>query len=255
METMLRQKIPVESCPPADHGGRDTLRKSLLTGEPGIYAKLADHQTAEAWFGRPVMQTLQLWTDSFNVEFKLEIPEVSLAIESLRCSVYGHFRYGHNGFGLKGEIAINARYLFGQRSSWEVLGTLLHELLHAWQQAYGKPGKGNYHNREFREKAQSLGLFIDKRGVTGYAAESPFKDVLRRYEVDVPFFEIPLPREKPVGESKLKKWSCGCTNVWCAKAELNARCLKCGSRFRWVLPEKRVGMITMGIEPEGNDET
>lgn len=204
--------------------------------KPGIYRGLADHQVTETWFGRPLMETFQIWADRFNVEFNLEIPEVSLAIDWLRCSVYGHFRGGHNGFGLKGEIALNVRYLFGQRESWEVLGTLLHELLHAWQQAHGKPGKNNYHNRQFRDKAKSLGLLIDKRGVTGYAAESPFKDLLRRFDVDVPFFEVPLPKEKVKGDSKLKKWSCGCINVWCAKAELDARCMKCGQRFQRVMP-------------------
>ncbi len=197
----------------------------------GIYQGLADHQVTETWFGRPMMETLRLWADRFIVEFNLEIPEVSLAIDHLRCDRYGHFRYGHNGFGLKGEIALNVRYLFGQRESWEVLGTLLHELLHAWQQAHGKPGKNNYHNREFCEKAKSLGLLIDKRGVTGYAAESPFKDLLRRFDVDVPFFEMPLPKEKVKGDSKLKKWSCGCTNARCAVADFAARCLKCGRVF------------------------
>lgn len=215
---------------------RKTPHTNSSTGN--VYQNLARHQKTESWFGKDIIETLQLWAGRFNEEFKLEIPEVSLAIDSLRCTTLGHFRYGHNGFGLKGEIALNIRYLFGQREAWEVLGTLLHELLHAWQQAHGKPGKGNYHNREFRDKAKSLGLLIDKRGVTGYAAESLFKDMLRRFDVVVPFFEVPLPRVRDKGNSKLKKWSCGCFNVWCAKPDLDARCMKCGQRFRRDLPDQ-----------------
>jgi hypothetical protein len=203
-----------------------------------IYHGLARHQQAESWFGKDLATTLQTWTERFNFEFKLEVSTVALAIDRLRCTKYSHFRHGHNGFGLKGEIAINTLYLCGQRPAWQVLGTLLHELLHAWQEEHGKPGKGNYHNKEFRNKALTLGLMIDKRGATGYAAESPFKDLLRRYEVDVPFFKVPIPQTRTKGDSKLKKWSCGCINIWCAKSELDARCMICSRRFRRVLPEE-----------------
>ena len=37
---------------------------------------------------------------------------------------FGHYRVGHNGFGLKGEIAVNQRYLIS-RPAWQVLGTIL----------------------------------------------------------------------------------------------------------------------------------
>lgn len=208
-----------------------SIRDGFFTA-PRVYQALAQHQMDEAWFGRPAMLEFQRWATRFNVEFKLEIPEVSLSIDWLRRRSYGHFRSGHNGFGLRGEIALNIRYLFGQREPWEVLGTLLHELLHAWQQAYGKPGKRNYHNRQFREKAAFYGLLVDRRGVTGYAAESLFKDLLRRHDVSVPFFEVPVAEKRHEGTSKLKKWTCGCFNVWCGRPGLQARCLRCGQEFQ-----------------------
>ena len=136
-----------------------------------IYPELAAHQREETCFGRDLIVLLQGWAAKIVVEFKLEIPEVVLCLESLPKNRYAHFRGGHNGFGLRGEIAFNTHYLQGQRELWEVLGTLLHELLHAWQQAHGKPGKGNHHNEEFRRKAWELGLIIDRRGATGYRDE------------------------------------------------------------------------------------
>lgn len=198
---------------------------------PSIYPVLADHQRGEDWPAHDTIVQLQVWAERFNVEFKLDIPEVSLCIERLDIRRCGHFRYGHNGFGLKGEIAINVKYLSGQRAGWETLGTLLHELIHAWQQAHGKHGKGNYHNTQFRAKAAEFGLIVDKRGVTQYAQDSPFQTLLRFHGVDIPDFEQPMVIRRKVGQSKLIKWSCECTNVRVAIPDFRAKCLKCGALF------------------------
>lgn len=199
---------------------------------PEVYHTLAKHQRDETWNGRELIAELQAWADRFIGEFKLDIPEVVLCLDQLSRNRYGQFRYGHNGFGLKGEIAINTRYL-GKRPMWEILGTLLHELVHGWQQAHGTPGKRNHHNTEFREKAEELGLNVDRRGMTNYAAWSPFKELLRRFKVEVPDDEYVSSVKRQPGESKLKKWSCGCpVNVRVAIREFRAVCLNCGQEFR-----------------------
>jgi hypothetical protein len=221
---------------PIGNGGQrgDGFQGTFVEGQssPDVYPVLAQHQRKESWAGQDAIACLQAWTERFIAEFKLDIPEVVLCIDRLPSRRYGHFRGGHNGFGLKGEIAINARYLAGQRQLWEVLGTLLHELLHAWQEVHGTPGKRNHHNAEFQAKARELGLVVDRRGVTGYAANSPFKELLRQCGVSVPDHEVVAPKERPRGESKLKKWSCGCTNVRVAVTDFRAMCLKCGNEFR-----------------------
>jgi hypothetical protein len=43
------------------------------------------------------------------------------------------------------------------------------------------------------------------------------------------------PTVKPKGKSKLKKWSCGCTNIRVAVKEFEAKCLKCGREFELAL--------------------
>jgi hypothetical protein len=197
-----------------------------------IYSVLAKHQRDEAWGGQEMIAELQTWADRFIVEFKLDIGDIALCIDQLPSNRYGHFRHGHNGFGLRGEIAINARYLTDKRELWEVLGTLLHELRHAWQETHGTPGTRNHHNAEFQAKARELGLIIDRRGVTGYAANSPFKELLRQCGVSVPNHEIKAPTARPRGDSKLKKWTCGCTTARVAVADFRARCLKCGNEFK-----------------------
>ncbi len=201
-----------------------------------IYAALAKfQQNAEDWELHHLVRILQVWAERFNLEFKLEIPAISLCVDWLPAFCYGHFRSGRNGFGLINEIAINRKYLVDQ-GAWEVLGTLLHEMLHAWQETYGKPGKNNYHNKEFRDKAHSIGLVIDSRGTQQYLPDSPFFKILEREQVAFPAIKAPLmPAKKKVGSSKLKKWSCCCTppvNVRVAIKDFNAKCLSCNANFQ-----------------------
>src|ERR1700721_2341684 len=76
-----------------------------------IYAVLAKHQRDEGWDRRELVAGLQAWAARFVDEFKLEIKEIALCVDLLPSNQYGHYREGHNGFGLRGEVAINARYL------------------------------------------------------------------------------------------------------------------------------------------------
>jgi len=206
-----------------------------IQASPGVYGVLARHQVSETWHGRNLIESLQEWASPFISEFKLDIPEVVLCVEDLPISSFGGFRCGHDGFGLKGEIALNARHLSGPDGQWEVLGVLLKHLLHAWQQAHGTPSGRCHHNKELRDKAAELGLLVNDKGLLGFAADGPFKELLRRHGVSVPAEKKPIPERRPAGDSKQKKWSCGCTNVRCAVPELYAQCLKCGQVFRKAL--------------------
>jgi hypothetical protein len=215
----------------------DAMHKALSGSEfeqsvPQIYPALAQHQRDEAWAGRGIITELQDWAGRFIVAFKLEIPHVVQCVDHLPRTRYGHFRQGHNGFGLRGEIAVNARYLGQGGAKLEVLGTLLHELLHAWQQAHGTPGKRNHHNAQFRAKALELGLIIDRRGLSGYAADSRLKTFYSGLASSFRTMRWCRRARRPRGDSKLKKWSCGCTNVRVAVADFRAMCLKCGDEFR-----------------------
>ncbi|HYT93871.1 MAG TPA: hypothetical protein VEL76_34445 [Gemmataceae bacterium] len=198
-----------------------------------IYDALAAHQQSEDWGQRDLLTDLHRWVPILVGELKLEIPEVALTVERLRCTRLGHFQPGHNGFGLRGEIAINRSYV-GRHEYWRTLGTLLHELIHAWQQAHGRPGRGNYHNRQFQDKALDYGLVVDRRGCTDYLPDSAFFRLLEKYGVSVPELpQLASPVQTEQGSSKLKKWSCGCTNVRVAVEDFRARCLKpgCGNEF------------------------
>lgn len=204
-----------------------------------INGALKDHATAaEDWGYHELAQLLHEWAERFDNEFGLNIKTPAIQINRIYIRRLGSYQHGRNGFGLRHQVTFNTRYL--ERPVADLLETLFHELLHEWQDLYGKPGKGNYHNREFREKACSYGLLIDQRGRSLGVEQGSFTELLARYGVDTSV--LPLPQKEPVpqddpvmsqpsSESKMKKWSCKCTNVRAA-VELEARCLKCGALFQ-----------------------
>lgn len=197
-----------------------------------VYPALVLHQCNEQWAGRDALNFLHEWAVRFNVQFKLNVPEFVLCLDRLPSKQLGHFRYGHNSFGLRGEIAINSRYVSADREPWELLGVVLHALIHGWQQETGKRRDVHHHDAAFRQKARELGLVVERNGVTGYAAESPFKDLLRQLGIAVPDGEVKPVQIKPAVGSKLVKWTCKCgTNVRVAIEDFRALCLKCNSEF------------------------
>jgi hypothetical protein len=197
-----------------------------------VYGVLGTHQIHEqTWPLRDTLAWLQLWAGRMNEDFGLGLSEVSFCVDWLSARRLGHYRPGTNGFGLRGEVALNERYLH-RREPWQLLGTLLHELLHAWQDVFGKPGKHNYHNKQLREKAYSLGLVIDTKGHTQYLPKSRFFEFLNRFGVETPQFPPRLFVER--GESNLKKWCCQCKppiNVRVAVPHFYSRCLWCGAIY------------------------
>lgn len=182
------------------------------------------------------MENLHIWAGRFILAFNLQTNTPAITIEDLRKGLLGHHRRGRNGFGLRHEIAISRRHLQVDEY-WQVLGTELHELIHAEQEDVGKPGRRNYHNRRYRQRAREFGLIVDERGHQQYAqAPTPFLDLLAKYGVDVP----ELPRSEIVvslaSRSKSKPWICGCKprpiHIQVAISDLRAQCLKCGQMFR-----------------------
>jgi hypothetical protein len=190
----------------------------------------------EDWDYQKHIKFLHEWAERFINEFKLNIETPAIQIDVAHFRQLGSYRFGRNGFGLLREITLNSTYI--ERPIPEILETLFHETLHEWQDLHGKVGKSlairNYHNKEFRKKAMYYGLVVDQWGHSLGVRTGLFKDLLERYGIDTSI--LPLPGNKndiveKFGKSKMKKWTCGCTIVRAA-VELEAQCLKCGSRFR-----------------------
>ena len=153
----------------------------------------------------------------------------------------------------------------------EVYSTLVHEQCHIWQHQYGKPSRSGYHNKEWADKMEDVGLIPSDTGCPGGkktgqnmsdypAGNGKFLEALKDmpYTYKLPFVStegdlvamlinsadgLPpvggrpegahIPR--PSGGKKNKiKYTCSCnTNVW-GKLGLNILCGECGEVFQAV---------------------
>lgn len=64
------------------------------------------------------------------------------------------------------EISLNPQHLMS-RSPIEVAGTLAHEMVHLWQWEHGKRGGRGYHDRQWADKMQEIGLTPSHTGKPG----------------------------------------------------------------------------------------
>jgi len=143
-----------------------------------------------------------------------------------------------NPQGLLFEITMNTEHYVDEQEDgkakkvwgfgkWAQMETLLHEQVHLWQQNFGedpvKPGRV-YHNKEFVEKCESLGLHpLPMLGCHVAVADGVFAQFMTELGIsrpdDVPRWEwtkaggTPIKRDwfrpnKEKGKSSLTKWTC-----------------------------------------------
>jgi hypothetical protein len=99
--------------------------------------------------------------------FDAKLPQCLITLPR-RKRTYGYFspRRFENGIGqVIDEIALNPDHL--KRGDRETLSTLVHEMVHAWQHHYGRPSRTSYHNRQWADKMESVGLMPSDTGVPG----------------------------------------------------------------------------------------
>jgi len=121
-----------------------------------------------------IYSELQHAYDVLNVAlFEAQLPPCLITLQrprrSVRSSLYGYFcgvRWQDQSGVLTAEIALDPRY-FGTQSTEAVLSTLAHEMVHLWQHHDGHPSRTGYHNREFADKTESIGLCPSQTGQPG----------------------------------------------------------------------------------------
>lgn len=112
---------------------------------------------------------LQRAFDFFKVElFGGELPDCLLTLVREK-NTYGYCsykRFGRRSGEQVDELAMNPAY-FASRSIRDTLSTVVHEMVHVWQAAHGKPGRGRYHNVEWADKMEAIGLMPSNTGKPG----------------------------------------------------------------------------------------
>ena len=202
-------------------------------------AIMENEKDAHDWALNDLASELYWFVDFFNIAFfkGQPVPVPAISFERTNINNLGHYVLGRNSLGLLENININRVHL--NRPLYDILATLIHEMCHAWQKIYGTPSKSWFHNKEFQFKMLELGIICDNKGCH-LGLGDPFVFMLKKHSISFTnmfdldgFIKIP-PKAKPKGKSKLKKWTCGCTNIRVAISDLEAKCLKCGNMFELV---------------------
>ena len=110
---------------------------------------------------------LQLAFNHFNrVLFDGQLPSCLLNLSRKR-SAGGFFapERWEKGDTVVHEISLNPNHLTPPMI--EVMGTLVHEMAHLWQEEFGMPGRRGYHNVEWADKMEKIGLIPTATGKPG----------------------------------------------------------------------------------------
>jgi hypothetical protein len=111
-------------------------RRDEMDEKTNVVIKEHETRTKKSRFSA-LSQLLYLWFKRFNQRFfdkMLRTPAVSF--EKTRVNMLRHYVWDQNDLRFKWNININRRHL--NRPIMEILGTLLHEMLHQWQETVGK---------------------------------------------------------------------------------------------------------------------
>lgn len=118
---------------------------------------------------RHFYDSLQSAYDHFNAElFEGKLPHCLITLRSAS-RVYGYYHAGRfvSPCGQQiDEIGLHPGF-FTLRPVESVLSTLVHEMIHQWQEHFGTPTPSNAHNQEWAQKMESLGLMPTGTGLPG----------------------------------------------------------------------------------------
>lgn len=219
---------------------------------------------AEKWEHQKVAVELYKWSDVFRLFFfspstteQPELPRLLVGVEPMNVRVLAAYHLKENAIGLPYEITFNQHYI--SRPLWELNETLLHELIHLYQEnAPGLiPCKDGYHNAQFVVLAESVGLHpLLGSGAHWRPADGQFERLMGRYGVERPRHaegDFPKPegkakppfwwdddrgKEKLKGKSTLILYTCEdcirkpmACKIRSGRDDLDIKCNRCGGRF------------------------
>jgi hypothetical protein len=137
------------------------------------------------------------------------------------------------------ELALNPDAFVG-RSDELIASTLVHEMVHCWQQQHGKPSSRGYHNREWAAKMKAVGLQPSNTGAAGgretgqqmthyVIPDGPFTKAFAKlaatgWKLNLESAHRPSPG-RTNSKTKFTCPSCG-QNCW-GKPDLAVACIRC----------------------------
>lgn len=184
--------------------------------------------------------------DFFNKELfggRLPSSLITLQRKSKARGFFAARRFGgRDGVGTIDEIALNPKTFIG-RSGAEIFSTLVHEMTHLEQEHFGTPPSTAYHNKEWADMMEAVGLIPSHTGLRGgkrtgrsmthYIEEGgrysqAYAKLAKKHKIgDAPYMDV---WEDPNAQKKRKtKFTCYVCmdNAW-GRPELQLICKPCG---------------------------
>lgn len=138
--------------------------------QPKSIASVSYDITAKIAITEREYRVFQSAYDFLNTElFSASLPHVLVTLQR-HAKPKGYF--APNRFasrieqGTAHELAMNPDVFTG-RSDKLILSTLAHEMVHVWQQTYGKIPRRAYHDKQWAEKMKAIGLYPSTTGEQG----------------------------------------------------------------------------------------
>lgn len=149
-------------------------------------------------------------------EGKLPKPVIIISRKAGRDEEYGFFTTGklwrsideQDGLPVKQtyEINISAEYL--NRSYYDIVGTLLHEMVHESNKENGKNdcSKNGKHNKKFKAEAERIGMIVTKAEKVGFATSmsQELRDLVDFWNIDFSCFQYYRATEPKISNQKKK---------------------------------------------------
>jgi hypothetical protein len=193
-----------------------------------------EHETSIPWEYRELAQTCYTTYDLFNARFfDNALSTCFLCFDKINHKQAGRHLIGQNAVGAECEILLNVKQFHLPLA--QVLATLLHQMLHQHEALNGRKDARHYHTRAFQAATQAMGIPAEAgfKCVVKECTED-FLRLLQEAGIDGEAIALPDAQAPQPGNSTLRKWRCGCTNIRAA-VQLRARCEACGEPFALVV--------------------
>jgi len=182
----------------------------------------------------PIIAELERIYDALAVKFNISFPKPIITVQSKgRQKVLGwHWKEKWEC----GDVSVNEINICAEELKNNPIETLVHELAHHANacEKIEDCNSQQYHNKEFKKRAESYSLNVERAGRHGWALTSlsdNLKKIIEEIKPNEQVFKM-YRKNSPtiVAPTKMKKFSCGCTTIRCA-VDLQAQCLKCQKNF------------------------
>jgi len=183
----------------------------------------------------PIIAELERIYDCFSDKYKIIFPRPIITIQTKgrqKQTLGWHWAEKWE----KGKENISEINICAESLNKNPIETLIHEMVHYSNncEKIEDCNSQQYHNKQFKNKAEIYGLNVEKDGRRGYALTSispKLTETLKEIKINYKVFELYRKENLSlIAPTKMKKYNCGCTTVRCA-TDLQSKCLKCNNNF------------------------